>query len=250
MTWASRRQGVILGALAVIFIVILVPILKPVVLPTPTCFDNNKNQGELGVDCSGPCKKICAVEAARVSVMWVRSFEVAPGVYSSVAYLSNPNTSFEAKDVPYTLKLYDEKNILLAQRDGTVNIPAKTNFPIFQGGVSVGKLMVRESHFELNDEINWERTEDERPKLSVSSPIIDTEEAPRVTVTIKNNNSELVKNLPIIAIVFNSEGNAIGASRTVLDKLAKNESADVSFTWLSPFGEKASRVEIYPELFN
>lgn len=250
MTWAGRRQATILGAIAILVILILIPLLKPIIFPTPTCFDNNKNQSELGVDCSGPCKKICGAQASKVAVVWVRSFEVAPGVYSVVAYLSNPNTSYEAKKVPYTFKLYDDKSILLAERSGTTNIPAKTTLPIFEGGISVGKLKVREAHFELMGELDWQKSDAVTPKINVSSPIIESSLTPKVTVTIKNNNSEEIKNLPIVAIVFNNEGNAIAASRTIVDKLAKNESTEVSFTWLSPFAETVSRVEIYPQTLN
>ncbi|MDO8492698.1 MAG: FxLYD domain-containing protein [bacterium] len=250
MTWASRRQTIILGVLAIIAIAILVPLLKPVVAPPATCFDNKKNQGELGVDCGLPCQKVCPFEADKVAVLWVRSFEVAPGVYSAVAYLSNPNAYFEAKNVPYTMKVYDNQNILLAEHSGKINIPAKSTLPVFVGGINVGKLKVQQASFELKGELDWQRTDKGTPKINVSSPIVTTEGTPKVTVTIKNNTDGLLKNMRVVAIVFDGEGNAIAASNTVIDKLAKNESTDVSFTWLLPFSSSVSRVEVYPDTTN
>ena len=97
MTWAGKRQLLILGSIAIVCIIILFPIVKPIIAPTPTCFDGKQNQGELGVDCSGPCQKICLAEALPVRVLWVRPFKVAEGVYSGVAYVSNPNPGFMVK---------------------------------------------------------------------------------------------------------------------------------------------------------
>lgn len=250
MSWASRRQTIILGLLAIIVIAILIPLLKPVVAPPPTCFDGKKNQGELDTDCSGPCQKICSFEASKISVQWVRSFEVTPGIYSAVAYLSNPNAYFEAKNVPYSLKLYDDKRILLAERIGITNIGAKSTLPVFEGGINVGKLKVAQASFELKGELDWQRAPTQNSKINLSSPTIENEETPKVTITIKNNSQNLLRNIPVIAVVYDKNGNAIAASKTIVDSLAKNELTEVSFTWLLSFSANVSRVEVYPDVSN
>ena len=156
MTWAGRRQAIIIGVGIIVIAAFLFPILKPIVAPNPTCSDGRQNQGELGVDCSGPCQKICSSEAAKVSVLWVRPFKVAEGVVSAVAYISNPNPSFEAKRVPYTMRVYDGKNLLVAERRGRTDIPAKASFPVFEGGIPSGKTEVKTAFFQFLDEPEWQ----------------------------------------------------------------------------------------------
>ena len=248
MTWASKRQTIILGAIVIAIIIILIPIVKPIVAPTATCFDGKKNGSELGVDCGGPCSKACSFEVSKVNILWALSFKVADGVYSAVTYVSNPNASFEAQNVPYTMKLYDDKNILVAERRSTIDIPAKSALPIFEGDIAVGKLIVKRVSFEFTGEPNWRRTDKGTPQIDISSPIVDNSgSAPKVTATIKNSTGNPIKNLPLVVIVYDENGNAMAASRTIVDFLAKNESTDASFTWLSPFSGTESRVEIYPE---
>lgn len=246
MTWAGRRQAIILGVIAVIVVAILFPIVKPIVAPEPTCSDSRQNQGELGVDCSGPCQKVCPSEAAKVSVLWARPFKVAEGVVSAVAYISNPNPSFEARDVRYTMRVYDSKNLLVAERYGKVNIPAKTTFPVFEGGISSGKTDVKTAFFQFLDEPAWERSSGKTAALSLGAPRLEVSPLPKISVTGRNDSSQTLQDVPIIAIVFDAEGNAIAASETVIDRLPKNEITEFVFTWGLPFAAPSSRIEVYP----
>ncbi len=233
-----------------IFLVLVLAVSLPFLIslvPNPSCTDGKQNQNERGVDCGGPCTKVCVQDVAPVANLWTRPFKVAEGVYSIVAFVSNPNTDVLARNVPYDMKLYDKKNILIAERRGVTDILPKSDFPIFEGGIQTNKAEVGEAFFEFSETPVWEKVQKEQPKISVGAPNVTTEGSPKVVVSIRNESYEALKNVPIDVVVFNKEGNALGASETTVDSLKKNESAEVVFTWLLPFADEVSRVAVYPK---
>jgi len=244
-TWAQQRQSMIV----VVIIVVLLALIIPFVLalsPKPTCFDEKKNQDEIQIDCGGICQKVCSIQAAPLAVLWERPFPVAEGVYSAVAYVSNINPTFVARNVPYNFKFYDEKNILIVEHRGVIDIPAKSDFPVFEGGIGVGKAKVKSVFFEFTETPNWEKSAGNYPKIQVGAPALTLEPTPKVEVDIKNQSYTVTKNLSVVVIVYDTNGNALGASETFVDVLGKNQSTGLVFTWLSSFGVPISRVEIYP----
>ena len=250
MTWAGKRQLFILGAIAIVSLIILFPIAKPVIAPAPTCSDGNQNQGELGVDCSGPCERICLSEPLPIKVLWVRPFKVAEGVYSAVAYISNPNPSFMVKQAPYILKLYNERNILISEREGYVDIPPNDIIPVFEGGIQTGNENVKQAFFDFTEDLKWFRGAEVSKKVSVGFFVLENTNKPRVLVPIKNETLDVLRNIPIVAVVFDEKDNALAASETLIERLEKGQAAEVIFTWSLPFAEKVGPVRIYPRIID
>jgi hypothetical protein len=247
MTWAGKRQLIITIAFLIIVAVVSTPIIFKAV-PNASCTDGKKNQGERGIDCSGPCVKICSNDAVSPKVLWVRPFIVADGVASAVAYISNPNPSYVAHNVPYVMKLYDEKNLLVAERHNVIDIPAKPSFPIFEGGLPIGTQTVKTAFFEFTSDPEWEKVNevDLQNKINATAPRVENPSAPRVYADIRNDSPKSLRDIYVVALVYNEEGNVMAASRTLVESLSKNETTGVSFTWLKPFESTTSRIEIYP----
>jgi hypothetical protein len=59
--------------------------------------------------------------------------------------------------------------------------------------------------------------------------------APRVVANVENIGNIPASNIDVVAVVFDINGNAIGASRTFVESLARGEKQQVSFTWPAPF---------------
>lgn len=247
MTWAGKRQAIILSVLILLLILVAVPIIFKVV-PDPTCSDGKRNQDETGVDCGGSCQKICKLDAVAPSVIWVRPFSVSSGVVSATAYIANPNPGIVARGAKYVMKIYDDNGLLLAERAGTTDIPAKTSFPIFEGGIGVGSQVAKTAYFEFVGDVSWDKYEPkEKIDVSVSAPELNQEENPRIYATVRNNSSVQLRNVPVVAIVYDASGNAIASSQTRIESLQRNESADIVFTWLESFQSNVGRIEIYPK---
>ncbi len=236
----------IIGGIAFVLIAVLFPVVKPVVAPAPTCFDNKQNQDEKGIDCSGPCQKICPSEPSLVKVLWVRPFKVADGVYNAVAYVTNPNAEFAILNAPYTLKLFDDKNILVTERKGYIDIAPKVTMPIFEGGIVTSKANVSQAFFDLGDDLNWQREAGVKKKISVGAPVLENGATPKVSATVQNTTLEILRKVPFVVVVFDEKGNAQAASETTVDSLGKNETAEIVFTWQLPFEKAVGPIEIYP----
>jgi len=212
----------------------------------PTCFDDQKNGNETGVDCGGVCDLLCSSEAIPPTILWSRAFKVSNGVYSLVAYVQNPNISSETR-APYVIKLYDSKNVLIGQRTGVTHIPKNSVFAIFEPNFSLGQSVPSRVVLEFVGELEWRKNFAIVPRLTVTQNIISGQNvSPRVDATIKNESDQLVEQVEVVAIAYDSQGNAVASSRTFVDRLDREQSSKIFFTWREPFS--ASQVEIIPRI--
>jgi len=245
IAWATRRKLQYFGIIVAFVVVFLVVPFYIFIYTAPTCFDRFKNGSELGVDCGGSCRLLCSIEIEKPISRWdPRVFRVSPGVYSTIAYLENPNVTGEALLAPYTFRLYDKENILIAERTGTTFIPKGKTFAIFEGNLEIGERVPARATFDFTKDLVWERNTIPAPEILVTNKALIREEtSPRVDATVKNNSLDRVTSVELVAIISDASGNAIGASRTFIENLEKNESKQVVFTWPGPFETKAETCE-------
>lgn len=242
--WASRRKTIYLAVIVLMLSSISFAIFWKYWYSTPTCFDNVKNGDEAGIDCGGSCALICSDEAIKPIVRWdPRLFEVSPGVWSTLVYVENQNTNADAIYLPYTFTLYDESSNVLEERKGATILPKAKVVGIFEGSILIENgVRPRRAVFEIGNGIVWKKNEEVGEKLKIThSSILRLDTAPRVEANIKNNTIEKVKNIELVAAIFDGADNVIAASRTFIEELDKDKSADVFFTWPKTFelGSKA-----------
>jgi hypothetical protein len=210
----------------------------------PSCFDGKMNGDERGVDCGGACELLCSAEVLSPTTLWSRAFKVADGVYSLVAYVQNPNTNSETR-AEYLMKVYDSRNILIGERRGVTFIPKNTTIAIFEPNFNVGMGVPARVVFEYTNELEWRKNESIPARILVTQNILSQQgQLPRVDGIIENVSDEVLERIEVIAIAYDTQGNAVAASRTFVDRLERNGTHGVSFTWREPF--TASRVEIIP----
>jgi hypothetical protein len=216
----------------------------------PSCSDAVKNQNEHGVDCGGICKIACFFEVeADPVIQWSRSYYVTKGIYNLVAYVQNPNVNYISQPAHYIFRVYDDKNVLLGSREGSVALPTTKLFPIFEPTIDVGERVPARVTFEFTEPLVWIEYGGERPELLVSDQLLTrTDEAPKLTAKITNKTLNTYKNVEVIAIIYDDEGNGFMASRTFIDKLGDRGTSEVVFTWPETFTASSSKVEIIPKL--
>ena len=217
--------------------------------PVASCTDNIKNQSELGVDCGGPCAKVCAMEVVPIITFWSKSFKVQGGYYDVAALVENSNVGFEVQRLEYAFKLYDSKSILIAERDGMTYANDKERFVIFEPKVDTGNRLPSRVVLELTEPL-WSRTpkNTQRPTLSIDNKSLTLEPLPKLTATISNQELYDVQNLDIEAVVYDDKGTALAVSSTGIDTLAKSNSAPLIFTWPEAFSAAPAVTEIYPRV--
>jgi hypothetical protein len=249
LTWSGRRQVLYSGVGAVLILVILVVFYQTFFTAPATCFDRKQNGDELGVDCGGSCALLCADMARPPVVLWSRSFETRPGVYSSVAYVQNNNVGSNAgaKSVAYSFTLYDANNILIGHREGTVNIPPVQNVPITETNINVGNSIVSRTLFAFTDDppAVWNKVpQGGYPQLIITQPTHEADYS-KFSAMLLNNTPTPVKNVSVIAILYDQNNTAIETSKSLVPLVNAHSSEPVVFTW--PGGvDGVVRSEIIP----
>ena len=236
--WASRRKHLYLLGIIVFLTTISFFVFWQFWYQVPTCFDNIKNSDELGVDCGGACSLICNASTVKPIVRWdPRLLEASPGLWSILMYVENPNIDAVATYFPYTFTIYDQDNNVLVVREGATILPSNKTVGIFEGGITVKEgLKPRRVTFDFGDGIIWEKTKGLEPEITLThSPILRLDSTPRIEAKVKNDGLEDIRNIELVVAVFDGDDNVIAASRTFVEKLKKNDNADVFFTWPKPF---------------
>lgn len=236
--WASRRKSIYLFFVVLFFTVISFLVFWKFWYNAPTCFDKTKNGDEAGIDCGGSCSLVCSGEVSPLIIRSdPRAFEVLPGVWSVVVYIENRNTNFDAIYVPYTFSLYGEGNSVLATRSGATILPKSKISGVFEGSISINSNdNVRRTSFELGNDIAWQKNDNHNDEVSIThSSLLREESAPRIEAKVNNNSIQDIKNIELIASIFDGADNTIAVSRTFVENLKKDTSSDVFFTWPKPF---------------
>ncbi|NUQ56979.1 MAG: hypothetical protein HUT38_00565 [Candidatus Paceibacter sp.] len=197
----------------------------------PTCFDGRQNQKEQGVDCGGPCAKECLGEIKDLVVLWSRPVKIADGKYDVVALAENRNLKLRSGKVGYVFKLYDERNILIASREGSTFANPGQKFALFEEAVSTGARVPARAYLEFGKNIKWELAKSEPPSLVVTGKNYDDSRGPAVSAIIANKSLQDALNVRAVAVIYDFDGNAVAGSATVLERLKGGASEEVFFTW-------------------
>jgi len=244
-SWSFRRQLGVVGILA-FFLFFIVGGAIYFFLPSPTCFDNTQNQDEEGVDCGGEvarCKP-CAEQVRDLAAFWTRFFPLGDGRYDIAALVENRNQFYAATRLDYAVKLYDKNNILVAIRNGVTFAEPGERFVIFEPSLTSQNRIPARAILEIR-EVAWARRDAKPLPINiVRKDFLLAEIPPRVEVKIKNQSSAIYRDLEAAAVLFSGDGEAVGASRTILEEIGILEEANLTFTWpASIFGTES--VEIY-----
>jgi hypothetical protein len=240
MDWARRRQtlyaiGVVLALVGAVALFWYVFFYAP-----PSCSDNIINQGEGGVDCGGPCARMCV--APRVDALWTRPVKVADGVYHGVALIKNPLADASGTTIEYQLSLYDAGNILIAAREGTFDILPGQTRTLFEANIITGsRVPVRA--FTIINNGSWRTAEPQEVPLSIVTQELD-QEALTLTATIENTSARTVTRIVADALLYNSDNILIAASETKVASLSGRERKEISFTWSTLFPSPVARADI------
>lgn len=250
-SWAFRRRFLYLF---IIFLIVVPPVSFFVYFEyfkkPPSCVDGVKNQNEHDVDCGGVCQIACSYEVqAYPTIQWSRAYYVSKGIYNLVAYLQNPNTGYISKPVKYIFNVYDEDNVLIQSKEGSVAFPTTKLFPIFTPTIDLGERIPKRVSFEFLEPITWLEYYGENPELEVLERKLSHEdETPLIETKIRNKTLHTYKNVEVVVIVYDKDGNGFAASRTFIDKIGDREDVKVKFTWPEPFTTSSTKIEIIPKL--
>jgi hypothetical protein len=250
MSWASRRQAAyIFGVLLFFGALVGIPVAYWYLTIPVTCEDGVRNQGETAVDKGGPCKLLDERMLTPHAVLWTRAFSVRDGSYSAVAYVENPNESGGVARAPYRFRLYDDRNVLVAERQGSTYIMPGAVTPVYEGAIDTGNRSVARAYFEFTAPLVWERLYDATRIIVVEEKdMADPGTTPRLSATIRNTAVSGLRDIEFVAVIYDTAGNAFASSATVVPTLEDGETKEIVFTWPDPFQYLPGRTDVIPLL--
>jgi hypothetical protein len=189
--------------------------------PAPTCFDNKQNQGELGVDCGGPCPPCEIKTLSPLESLWVKYFPNEDQTII-VAEIRNVNQNWGADYFNYTIDIYEEAMIKIKSLTKNSFIYSGDIKYIFEP-IETNLRNIKDVKISFSN-INW------KPAKEFSKPIIQTREiktesatqdGKNVTISgmVTNNNAFGLSKIRIIGFLFNKNDIQISASKTELENI-------------------------------
>lgn len=243
--WAFMRRLQYGAGYAIVLSLLLTPVYFSFFYAEPTCFDNSRNGGEEGVDCGGACDKVCAFTTEEPKVLWTKAFRISEGIYNVVSYVENRNIGVGAKNVPYTISVYDKKGSILTSVKGTTGLPPDSVYPIFAGRVAVGKTEVASAVLVLDPIDTWERMEYGREQFTVlSRTLTGADYIPRLNATLYNTALEDSHDVEVVATIFDSHKVPLTASRTTIPLFEARAEKNITFTWPEPIAKTFRSCEV------
>ncbi len=236
----------ILGAVGVGFVAILT---IATFYKTPSCSDGKQNQGELGIDCGGPCPYLCTTQVYPPTVLFTKAIPNGAGRVDIAASVENVNAAAAAKDVPYTVTLYGADQVLVQQVTGTVDLPPSSTVPVFIPGIASGNQQAVHAFLTIDPAApRWfTLTSDPRVQPVVSNTTLSgSDESPRIDATLSNASVTALANVPMVVFVHNAQGDVIAASQTVVPLIPPQGQATATFTWNGAFSSVPAAIEVIP----
>ncbi len=249
MSWAAQRRALyILGFLCIMGAVISFPAYSYLQTP-PSCSDGKQNGWETAIDMGGTCAVLDGRELIPITIQWVRPFYVQEGQYSAVAYLENPNENAGVAALHYELRLYDEKNVLVAVREGKTFIMPGSVTPLYEGRIETGARSVTRAFLDILEEPRWERMNDVSRVIAIENKkVTDPTTAPRINAVAHNTSIAPIRNPSFVAVVFDTAGNAFAGSQTAFERLETGMQKDITFTWSKNWPLAVGRVDVIPKV--
>ena len=245
-----RRRVLYIVGLALFFGTLIgVPLAYKYFTVPPTCSDGKQNQGETAPDRGGQCPRVDANTLAPSSILWARAFRVRDGSYTATSYIENPNDHAGVLHAPYIFRLYDQDNVLIAERAGETYVMPGGITPVLESAIGTGHRIVAHTFFQFTRPLTWEHYDDASVAITVNDRSLESADtSPRLEARADNTSVKNYLNVSFVAVIFDTAGNAFAVSATRLDRLEAGQSAPIVFAWPQPFAMQAGRIDIIPLL--
>lgn len=214
----------------------------------PSCFDNAQNQGEIGVDCGGPCARICTASTAPPVIASVNAFPAGAGHDTFLAKIVNLNADYAAESFDYAFNVYDAGNSLLQSFSGHSFLYAGELKYLLLPNQAIPSGVVN-ADLTLSN-VHWVPAASFGPKPKVDPQNVVTQAGSSTIVASGqaiNQDVMAFANVLVIGIFKDEQGKPIGASQTVIDGIAPNQTKNFSIIYpaVSGIDPKVTEVVVY-----
>lgn len=223
-------------------------------IPEATCFDRERNQGEQGTDCGGPCSAACP-EVYTPQDLVVREaafvFGGEEGVYDVLGTVYNPNDELGASDLEYVFRLKGASGEVVAEMRGrNFILPQETKTILAVGLRAPSRPQSVEIVF---PDATWEKFSGyrERPTLSILykryEKITDGPFFAEATGTLSNDSLFDFGSIVVKVILRDASGKPIAFNQTEMNTVLSKENRDFRLRWPKAFPGEVASVDVEPE---
>jgi len=231
-SWSKRRKTLYSSVIIIIVVFVFVLPIFYFFYKAPTCSDGIRNGNEQDVDCGGSCQRLCQSAFLPPSLAWTRFEQVAPSLYNLAAYIVNPNTEAEARNVPYHIALYDDRGVIITDTKGLITLPPHRNTIAFQGAINTGKRIPAKALFEFTNAPNWYKQTDRLSAIVVGEEkYTEDESGSSLVVNLKNTSVYPIGKISVYSVLYDKDRNALGFSKTIVDEILPQSNVVAPFTW-------------------
>lgn len=197
----------------------------------PSCSDGIQNQGEVGIDCGGPCSFCPEQPRKNLEIIFTEAIETQDNYVDLVVKIKNPNRDWGADSFSYLFELYDASGNLIVSKEGNSYVlPHETKYAIEQRILADSEIFSVE--FKITD-IAWQELVDyEEVELLVRNlEFKQSENLSRLTGTLENRSSYDLDKIGIYTVLFDKDSNVLGAGKTEIRTLLSKESRYFEIKW-------------------
>lgn len=245
IAWSVGRRLFYLG-LVVLFFVVVGGIIWVGTRAAPSCTDNKQNQGELDVDCGGPCAQVCPFEVRPLTAVWSRIFDLGNGRYDVATFLKNPNRVHAARRLQYRVRLFDRAGILVTTREDEAFVNPGESLFLYNTRLDVGNRTPERVVFEITGGPVWQRVERAPLALGAKFKSFVNIPSPLLVANLENKSLSDLSDVQVVAVLSDEEENALAISSTLVEKLGRGEVREISFTWPKSLPVEPTFFDFYP----
>lgn len=248
-SWRARRQITVIVIFAAAIVVILFRFgIK--FIPSPTCFDDRKNQGELEADCGGPCASCELKNPKPISIFWARLVQVRPNFYDAAAEIENANEVLSSVSVEYSFTLF-EGLVPVAVKKGRTFIFPRERAHVIETSLETSREPTR-VEFKITN-IEWQFKEIRLPFLAVEAREYHIEkdkvrEQGVIEARIVNRSNFDFREVDVKFVALDQAGNLLGANHVVLENLISGSPRLVKSIWPEPLKGNVAKIEVEPRV--
>ena len=236
--WAFWRRLQYGGGTAFFLLLLMVGSYYLFIYEPSSCFDNERNNDERGIDCGGDCVRICAIDVIPPNVQWAEAFKIVDGQYNLLAYVENRNEVASTPELEYTFILKDNAGNEITRESGTTILPPNSVYPIFEGRVLTGGREVTSVDIVLEEPELWLPATVGRDQFESSNIELEgVDLQPRLEADIENTELTEAQDVEIVATIFDRSGKPLTASQTFVDIFSPRSTERAVFTWPEPIAK-------------
>lgn len=219
-------------------------------LPELTCFDNKKNQSELGIDCGGPCGPCELKNPKSLETFWAKAVLVRPQTYDVAAEIRNPNEVLSSARVEYEFFLFDNFG-LVARKVGRTFILPQERTHIIEANLNTTREPSR-VEFRVSN-IDWQFKKQERPNLIVERrdyKVVDMEGKKQslVEASILNRSPFNFKEALVNFVVLDEQGNLLGTNKILVENLLAGSRQVIKSIWPQELIGEIATISVEPRV--